>query len=136
MVAMRNNLGEVNVLASEIGWAWPVAMHDIFGPRGVNLLVAKGANDFVNVIERRRIHTAIVEIDSQEADGLTTIKIIRMDYPLIPCIVLTQTAGKDLLREALELDVFSVIDKPVDMGVLLGQLDKLFIKRYDSHVFT
>lgn len=135
MVAMRYNLDEVNVLASELGWAWPVALRDIFEPRGINLLVAKSAGEFVNVIERKRIHTTIVDIDSKEADGLTTIKIIRMDYPLIPCIVVTRRAEDAVLRVALELDVFSVIDKPVDMGVLLGQLNKLFVKKYSSDVF-
>jgi DNA-binding NtrC family response regulator len=135
MAAMRYNLGEINVLASEVGWAWPVAMREIFEPRGVNLLMARSVNDFVSVIERRRIHTAIVDIDSQESDGLTTIKIIRIGYPLIPCIVLTDRVEDKILSRALELDVFSVIDKPVDMDVLLGQLNKLFVKRYGSDVF-
>ena len=58
-----------------------------------------------------------------------------MDYPLLPCILLTSAAGEAMLRRALELDVFSVIDKPVKMGVLLEQLNKLFTKRYNSNVF-
>jgi len=37
--------------------------------------------------------------------------------------------------EALKLDVFSVIDKLVDMGILWEQLNRLFIKRYDSDIF-
>jgi PleD family two-component response regulator len=59
-----------------------------------------------------------------------------MDYPLVPCILLSSATGESLLGKALELDVFSVIDKPVDMGVLQQQLNRLFIKKYSSNVFA
>ena len=131
-----SKLEEVNVLASEASWARPEAVRHIFRPRGVNLLVAENAVEFVNIIERKRIHTTIVDMDSEQSNGLTTIRIIRMDYPLLPCILLSSTAGESLLGKALRLDVFSVIDKPVDMSVLRDQLNKLFVKKYNSDVFA
>jgi DNA-binding NtrC family response regulator len=136
MVSNLSKLEEINVLASEASWAWPEAVRYIFRPRGVNLLVAEDAGEFVNILERKRIHTAIVDMDSEGSDGLATIKIIRMDYPLIPCILLSSTIGEALLGNALRLDVFSVIDKPVDMGLLQEQLNRLFIKKYRSDIFA
>ena len=127
---------EVNVLASQASWAWPAALREVFQPRGVNLLVAEDADQFVNVIRSKRIHTTILDIDSEKSNTLTTIRIIRMDYPLLPCILLSSTAGESLLGEALRLDVFSVIGKPVDMGVLREQLNRLFIKKYNSDIFS
>ena len=135
-VSDLSKLGEVNVLASGANWAWPKALLDIFQPRDVSLLVAESAGEFVNIIERRRIHTTIVDMDSEESNGLATIKIIRMDYPLLPCILLTSAAGESLLGKALRLDVFSVIDKPVDMSVLQEQLNRLFVKKYNSDIFA
>jgi DNA-binding NtrC family response regulator len=134
MVLELSRQMEVNVVASEANWAWPAALRDIFRPRGVNLLVARDAGEFVNIIERRRIHTAIVDVDS-ETDGLAMVRVIRIDYPLLPCILLTSGAGETLLGRALKLDVFSVIDKPVDMGILREQLNRLFVKRYNSDIF-
>ena len=125
--------GEVNILASS-NWAWPQALRNIFQPRGVNLMMAENTNDFLNVIERRRIHTTIVDTDSQ-AGGLATIKVIRINYPLLPCIVLTSKCGRSVLGEALKLDVFGVIDKPVDMTVLQRLLNRLFVKKYNSGIF-
>ena len=136
MMSNLSKLEEVNVLASEASWAWPEAVRHIFRPRGVNLLVAENAVEFVNIIERKRIHTTIVDMDSEQSNGLATIRIIRMDYPLLPCILLSSTAGESLLGKALRLDVFSVIDKPVDMSVLRDQLNKLFVKKYNSDVFA
>jgi DNA-binding NtrC family response regulator len=127
---------EVNVLASQASWAWPAALREVFQPRGVNLLVAEDADQFVNIIRSKRIHTTILDIDSEKSNTLTTIRIIRMDYPLLPCILLSSTAGESLLGEALRLDVFSVIGKPVDMGVLREQLNRLFLKKYSSDIFS
>jgi len=136
MVSNLSKLEEINVLASEANWAWPEALRYIFRPRGINLLMAENAEEFVNIIERKRIHTTIIDMDSEQSNGLATIKIIRMDYPLLPCILLTSAAGESLLGKALRLDVFSVIDKPVDMSILQEQLNRLFIKKYNSDIFA
>jgi len=135
MVSGLSELGEVNVLTSEANWAWPEALRDIFRPRGISLLVADGISDFVNILRQRRIHTTIVDMDSQTA-GLATIKVIRVEYPLLPCILLTSRAGEATLSEALRLDVFSVIGKPVDLDILRKQLNRLFVKKYGSHIFA
>ncbi len=141
LAANREPGSEVNVLASQANWAWPAALREIFRPRGVNLLVAENADQFVGVIRNKRIHTTIIDVDSSGSNALATIRIIRMDYPLMPCILLSsppQAEGdhEALLGNALKLNVFSVIDKPVDMGVLREQLNRLFIRRYDNDIFA
>jgi DNA-binding NtrC family response regulator len=136
MVANFSKLEEVNVLASGANWAWPEVQRRLFEPRGVNLLVAENTGEFVTIIEQRRIHTTIVDLESEKSIGLTTIKIIRIDYPLLPCILLTSAVGEGILSKALRLDVFSVIEKPVDMNILQEQLNRLFIKKYNSDIFS
>lgn len=135
MASNMSQLEEVNVLVSDANWAWPEALRLIFQPRGVNLLVAESASEFVHIIEKKRIHTTIIDMDSEQSSGLATIRILRIEYPLLPCILLTSTAGKSLLGKALQLDVFSVIDKPVDMRILREQLNRLFLKKYNSSLF-
>ena len=98
--------------------------------------MAKAADEFVNIIEQKRIHTTIIDTDSSRTGGLTTIKIIRMDYPMIPSLVLSSRADDDLLERSLELGVFSVIAKPVDLGILQRQLDRLFMKVYNCDIFA
>jgi DNA-binding NtrC family response regulator len=126
---------EINVLASQADWAWPMALRDIFQPRGVNLLVAQGTNDFVQIIQQKRIHTTIVDMDSEKSSGMATVRIIRMEYPMLPCIMLASCTCESILNKALQLDVFSVIDKPVDLNVLREQLNRLFMKRYNCDIF-
>jgi len=135
MVYNTTQLNEVNVLASEANWAWPEALKSIFQPRGINLLVAGNSSDFLNIIRTKRIHTTILDIDSEKSSALAMIKLIKMSFPMLPCILLTSSAGQTLLDKALQMNVFSVIDKPVDMNILREQLDRLFIKKYKSDIF-
>jgi DNA-binding NtrC family response regulator len=135
MVYETAKFDEINVLASQADWAWPMALRDIFQPRGVNLLVAQGTNDFVQIIQQKRIHTTIVDMDSEKSSGMATVRIIRMEYPMLPCIMLASCTCESILNKALQLDVFSVIDKPVDLNVLREQLNRLFIKKYNCDVF-
>ena len=99
-------------------------------------MVAEDANDFVHIIGSRRIHTTIVDLDSQRSSGLATVKIIRMDYPRLPCIMLTSRVDPDVLGKALELDVFGVVGKPVNMDILRELLNRLFLKKYNSNLFA
>ncbi|MCJ7729318.1 MAG: response regulator [Sedimentisphaerales bacterium] len=126
---------EVNVLTSQADWDWPGAVQNIFRPRGVNLLVADSTNDIVNALRHWRIRTTIVDTDCEQA-GLWTLKIIRLESPSMPCILLASSVTEAMLEEALQLDVFSVIDKPVDMKILKDQLNRLFVKKYSSHIFS
>jgi DNA-binding NtrC family response regulator len=135
MVLNSSKFDEVNVLASGANWGWPEALRYIFQPRGINLMVAENAGEFVNIIGRRQIHTTIIDMDS-EVGGLATIKIIRVGYPRLPCILLSREPGEAVLSEALGLDVFSVIDKPVNMSILREQLSRLFIKKYNNDIFA
>jgi DNA-binding NtrC family response regulator len=136
MVAQWSQSDEVNVLASAADWAWPQALRDIFKPRGVNLLVAEKANDFVTIIASTRIHTAIVDVDSDASASLTTVKVIRLGYPRVPCILLTSKTDQDILGKALQLEVFGVVGKPVDMDILRELLNRLFRKKYNSNLFA
>jgi DNA-binding NarL/FixJ family response regulator len=75
-------------------------------------------------------------MESGSSTGLTTIKLIRMDHPLVPCILLTSRVDQDVLGKALQLDVFGVVDKPVNMDILRELLNRLFLKRYNSDLFA
>jgi DNA-binding NtrC family response regulator len=137
MVAQWSQSAEVNVLASVADWAWPQAVRNIFKPRGVNLLMAEKTSDFVSIIASTRIHTAIVDVDADRpSGGLATIKLIRMDYPTVPCILLTGRTDEEMLGRALQLEVFGVVGKPVDLDILQELLNRLFLKRYNSDLFA
>ena len=126
----------VNVLISAADWAWPQAVRDIFQPRGINALIANSPSDVINLVASSKIHLAILDAVLDNLSGMNTLKMARQHDPLLPCILLAREPGRRLLAEALALDVFSVLAKPVDLDLLARQLDRLFHKYYASDVFS
>ena len=126
----------VNVLISNANWAWPQAVEEIFQPRGVNALVADSGGDMVQLVNHNKIHLAILDTALEELSGMQTLRLIRKQDNLLPCILVAQQVDKRLLAEALVLQVFSVVAKPVDLALLAEQIDRLFVKHYASDIFS
>jgi DNA-binding NtrC family response regulator len=125
----------INVLINNADWAWPQAVAQIFQPRGINALVADSAQHIVQIIDNRQIHLAILDKFSDNLTGVQILKLIRQRNPLLPCIVLAGQINEHLLAQALALDAFSVLAKPVCLPMLQEQINRLFLKYYDSSVF-
>jgi len=126
----------VNVLISDADWAWPQAVSKIFQPRGINALIAKSTNDIVHIINNNKIHLAILDATATSQAAMHTLKIIRKQDKLLPCMLLAQKIDNRLLSQALELKVFSVLAKPIDLALLTDQIDRVFKKYYQSNIFT
>ena len=126
----------VNVLIGNASWPWPQAVSEIFRPRGINALVANSSGEMVQIIDKNRIHLALLDVAFDKLSGMQTLKIIRKHDRLLPCIVLAEHIDKELLADALRLEVFSVMSKPVDMSLLAEQINRLFMKYYASNMFS
>ena len=90
----------------------------------------------LQLVNQNKIHLAILDMGQDEFSGLQTLRMIRQHDQLLPCILLAKKINKKLLAAALDLQAFSVIGKPVDLNLLAGQIDRLFLKFYASDMFS
>jgi DNA-binding NtrC family response regulator len=126
----------VNVLITDASWAWPQAVAEIFQPRGINALLANTGGEIVRLVSNNKIHLAILDSVVKDLTGMQALKIVRQHDPLVPCILLAQQPEMRLLADALALNAFSVMAKPVDLALLTEQIDRLFLKCYSSDMFS
>ncbi len=126
----------VNVLIGNANWPWPQAVSEIFRPRGINALVANSSGEMVQIIDKNRIHLALLDVAFDKFSGMQTLKIIRKHDRLLPCIMLAEHIDDELLADALRLEAFSVMSKPVDIPLLAEQINRLFMKYYASNMFS
>ena len=136
MRARLSQPSSVNVLLSDADWAWPQAVSELFRPRGINALMADSAGELVRIVANNKIHLAILDNSPGELSGLHAIKLIRNHDRLVPCILLAGEVDTRLLAQALALDVFSVLAKPIELPILAGYLDRIFRKYYASDLFA
>lgn len=127
---------EINILLGQTERSWEEVIANILAPRGINPLVVRDAAEALDVLSRRYVHTAIVDMDTQRSGGFGLVKVVRKYHPLLPFIVFSGSSERKELGLALEFNAFSVIAKPVDIGILQDELNRLFRKIYNSMVFS
>ncbi len=99
-------------------------------------MMVSNADEIVRIAQDKRIHLAIVDsAETDEQDGVRTIKVLRNHFKSLPCILLAGESPRRLLVEALALNVFTVMKKPVDLSLLADQIDRIFKKYYESDLF-
>ena len=51
--------------------------------------------------------------------GLETVEVVHRINALLPCILVTANATEEVIRQAFQVRVYSVIPKPVSKNILL-----------------
>jgi len=126
---------------------WTHQLPRLLEPHGVEAFLASTGRDAIDLAERQPIHAAVVDLGTpvgdeqqprqQSAEGLWLLELIRR-LPNRPPVVLlrkpatSRTQADRLLREALRLGVFTVMNKPVQLEQLLTVFQRLMDKRYQG----
>ena len=104
----------------------------IFEPKGFNTYLAGSGHEAVRVIEGKRIHIVIVDMQMPDLTGLETIALIRSKLrKAIPYILMSGDPSQELRQKALEAEAYSFLPKPLDVFGMRKLVDEI-IRRYYS----
>ena len=151
MVAMRDPKSDrLNMLLSDRGQQWASQLPCLLEPQGVRTLRADSVTASVKLIHRDPIHIAVIDMalpmqvgqaDPQAAaapGGICLLKEIRRLAQRPRAIVAVRDRRFDpriddpILIEALKLNVFSVLDEPVEIEQILGVLRRALERHYQG----
>jgi hypothetical protein len=76
------------------------------------------------------MHAAVVDDELPETGGRGTVRGIRLLGLELPCLLVCRGADQRVLRDAIELGVFSVIEADADYDTVTPILLKLVRQRY------
>lgn len=116
--------------AEQAGWHQTVAR--LLEPQGVHTLLARSGREALGIIESTTVHAVVLDTQMPQLGGLQVIKLMRELHKAPPAILLTNHLTNHLLREALGMQVFSVLSKPVDFNLLLDALARV-LRRYHEN---
>jgi len=111
---------------------WHRTVIALLEPQGVQTVLARSGREALDVIETTPLHAVVLDTQMPGLGGLQVIKLMRELRKSIPAILLADRLSNYLLREALGMQVFSVLSKPVDFNVLLDALARV-LKRYHEN---
>jgi CheY-like chemotaxis protein len=111
---------------------WHQTVRGLLQPQGVHTVSAHNGREALNLIESTPVHVAVLDAQMPQLGGLQVIRMLRELHKATPAILLTSHMTNYLLHEALGMQVFSVLSKPVDLNVLLDALARV-LRRYHEN---
>lgn len=134
-VMVRQEVGNrFTVLLPREQDAWDQTVSRLLEPQGVETLAVRTGREALDLIESRPIHAVVLDTQMPQLGGMQVIRLIReVRTQRAPAVILlTEYLTHQLLREALGMQVFSVLAKPVDVNVLLEVLARVLRRYYEN----
>ena len=122
----------LTVLLANEQEGWHQTVRGLLEPQGVQTLSAKSGREALDLIETRPVHVAVLDQAMPQLGGLQVIRLMRDRKNAPPAILLASQLTNNLLREALSMQVFTVLAKPVDFNVLLDALARVLRRYHES----
>jgi DNA-binding NtrC family response regulator len=122
----------LTVLLADEQEGWHQTIRGLLEPQGVQTLTARSGREALDLIETRPVHVAVLDQSMPQLGGLQVVKLMRERKNAPPAILLANQLTNHLLREALSMQVFTVLGKPVDFNVLLDALARVLRRYHES----
>jgi DNA-binding NtrC family response regulator len=92
---------------------------EIVETRGLRPVLAEDGEHAVEIVHHEPIHLALLDYQMPRLTGLETLQLVRQVHALLPAILITAEATREVMRLAFQAQVFSVLPKPVNPHVVL-----------------
>ena len=122
----------LTVLLANEQEGWQQTVRGLLEPQGVQTVTARSGREALSMLESQPIHVAVLDQQMPQLGGLQIVKLMREMHKAPPTILVARELNSHLLREALGMQVFSVLSKPVDLNVLLDTLARVLRRYHES----
>jgi CheY-like chemotaxis protein len=96
------------------------ALRDIVQPAGYNTFLASSGEEALEIVrQERRVHLVLLDMHMPRLTGLETSQLLHQLDAMLPTVLVTADANEQLMRQAIQAHVYSVIPKPVSKNVVL-----------------
>ena len=92
---------------------------EIVEQRGLRPVLAGDGEQAIEIVQQETIHLALLDYQMPRLTGLETLQLLHQVNALLPAILITADATRELMRQAFQAHVFSVLPKPVNPQVVL-----------------
>ena len=135
----------LNVLLNDPQQDWAVQLPQLLEPQGIRAIAVASIDQALSVIRDQPIHAAVVDLGlptlsgsqspRSEPGALKLLNVIKQLNPAPPTVVVRdrrfdRRTDDRVLRYALKLEAFSVLDQPVNLEQLLRVLKRLVERHY------
>ena len=106
----------------------------LLADRGFHTLEAGSGEEAIEITRVEMIHLVFFDMHMPRMTGLEALEQVRLFNALLPAILVTADATRDVLRKAFQAHVYSVIPKPVNKNVVMHTLARALAQVYGDKV--
>lgn len=104
---------------------------EVLEKEGFRTVLAEDGGKAVELVQVDLIHLVLFDMHMPQLTGLEAFTVIRQTLDrILPAVLMTADATNDLIRQAFQAQVFSVIPKPVNLNIVLNTLRRALAKAY------
>jgi two-component system, response regulator PdtaR len=125
---------DYNILIADDDRECRQALREIMEPEGFHTLLASCGEEAIDLVHDAVVHLALLDMHMPTLTGLETLLIVRQHVNIaLPCILITADATDNLMRQAAQAKVYSVIPKPVSKNLVLYTVVRALSRFYGAH---
>ena len=107
------------------------ALGEVLADRGFRPVLAADGGEAVEIVRVELIHLVLFDMHMPRLTGLEALTLLRQTLPrVLPAVLMTADATTELMRQAFQARVYSVIPKPVNTNVVLHTLAAALATEY------
>ena len=99
--------------------------------KGFAVITATSGSEALTVLDFSVVHVVILDVKMPGMDGITALKVIKHNHPLVEVIMLTGHATVETAVEGLKSGASDFVMKPADLNELIPKINEAF-KRYQD----
>jgi len=104
---------------------------DVLKEKGFRTVTAADGGEAVEIVQVQLIHLVLIDMHMPRLTGLEALTLLRNTLDrVLPAVLMTADATKELMRQAFQAQVYSVIPKPVNLNIVLHTLGRALAKVY------
>jgi two-component system, response regulator PdtaR len=104
----------------------------LLADRGFPTVQAASGEEAIEIVRVEIVHLVFFDMHMPRMTGLEALQQVRLLNELLPAILVTADATRELIRRALQAQVYSVIPKPINKNIVLHTLDRALQLVYGS----
>ncbi len=101
------------VLITDDDLGFRETLRSVLEPEGLQTVLASDGEEALDIIQKQEVHLLLSDMHMPKLTGLETIRRVKAMKAVLPCILLSANADAKLVRQALRIQTFSVLPKPV-----------------------
>ena len=122
---------KLTVLLANEQEGWHQTVRGLLEPQGVQTVSVRTGPEVLEALGNRDVHVAVLDTQMPQLGGMQVVKMMQQRGKTPPAtILLTDHLTNQLMHEALSLQIFSVLSKPVDFNLLLDSLARVVKRHY------